>query len=252
MNLADQLSELRFNILRDTSDIIAGDRDSLWSDETLVRYIGDAETRFARRTLILRDSTSPEVVQLRLRNGVKTYPVHQSIMSVLSANYDNNPSDLLRSGHAMVVAAPSPGFMVFNPNAPYQLPPGNPIAYYTDETLVYDHEGRVTMTIYPVPGPDQDGKIITMRVARTPLTCYDARDMDRRSEIPSGYQLDVLEWAAYRAQRTFDADAGAPTSAADHKKAFDDAVDAAIMEAKRKMFQNIGFKYGQNGFSWVR
>lgn len=252
MNLADQLQELRFNILRDTSDIIAGDRDSLWSDDSLLRYIQDAERRFARRTLILRDSTSVEVVQLRLRNGVKTYPVHRSILSVISANYNGQSSDLLRSGHAMVVPAPAPEFMPFNPNAPYTMPPGAPIAYYTDETLVFDHEGRVTMSIYPVPGPDQDGKIIMMRVARVPVSCYTRDDMERPSEIPLDYQLDVLEWAAYRAQRTFDADAGAPTSADQHKKAFDDAVDAAVMEAKRKMFANMGFLYGRNGFSWTR
>lgn len=252
MNLADQLQELRFNILRDTSDIIAGDRDSLWSDDSLLRYIQDAERRFARRTLILRDSTSLEVVQLRLRNGVKTYPVHRSILSVISANYNGQSSDLLRSGHAMVVPAPAPEFMPFNPNAPYTMPPGAPIAYYTDETLVFDHEGRVTMSIYPVPGPDQDGKIIMMRVARVPVSCYTRDDMERPSEIPLDYQLDVLEWAAYRAQRTFDADAGAPTSADQHKKAFDDAVDAAVMEAKRKMFANMGFLYGRNGFSWTR
>lgn len=252
MNLADQLQELRFNILRDSSDIIAGDRDSLWSDDSLLRYIEDAERRFARRTLILRDSTSLEVVQLRLRNGVKTYPVHRSILSVISANYNGQPSDLQRSGHAMVVAAPPPEFLTFDPSAPTSLPPGDPIAYYTDETLVFAHEGRVTMSVFPVPGPDQDGKIITMRVARVPLTSYKRDDMERPSEIPTDYQLDVLEWAAYRAQRTFDADAGAPTSADQHKKAFDDAVDAATQEAKRKMFANLGFSYGRNGFSWTR
>lgn len=252
MNLADQLEELRFNILRDTSDIIAGDRDSLWSDETLIRYIGDAERRFTRRTLILRDGTTPEVIRFTLRNGVKTYPLHPSILSVISANYDGAQSDLLHSGHAMVVAAPPPTFMTFNPSARYTLPPGDPIAFYTDESLVFDMEGRVTMTMYPVPGPDQDGKIIQMRVARMPTTDYSINHLNRASEIPESYVLDVLEWAAYRAQRTFDADAGAPTSADAHKKAFDEAVDNAIQEAKRKMFQNIGYKYGRNGFSWVR
>jgi hypothetical protein len=252
MNLADQLHELRVNILRDDSDIIAGARDSLWSDETLLRYIQDAERRFARRTLLLRDSTTAEIVQLRLRNGVKTYPVHRSILGVISARYDTKESDLLRSGHAMVVPAPLPEFIPFNPNADYTLPPGDPIAYYTDESLVFDREARVTMTIYPAPGPDQDGKIVYMRVVRTPTSRYTRDELERPSEIPLDYQLDVLEWAAYRAQRTFDADAGAPTSADQHKKAFDDAVDAAIVEAKRKMFTNIGYRYGRNGFSWTR
>ncbi len=110
----------------------------------------------------------------------------------------------------------------------------------------------MTLTVYPYPGPAQAGLYINMRVARMPLTCYDKADQNRRSEIPESYVLDVLEWAAYRAQRTFDADAGAPTSADAHKKAFDEAVTNAIEEAKRKMFGYMGYKYGRNGFAWVR
>lgn len=252
MTLDEQLTELRVNILRDRSDIIAGDTDSLWSDETLLRYIKDAERRFARQTLLLRDGTTPEVAQIKLRSGIATYPAHDSVIAVLSARYDTNTYDMARSGHAIVSQSNPPEFLSFDPATPYTVAPGAPLAYYTDETLVFARQGGVTVTVYPVPGADEAGKLLHMRVIRLPMTKYTLDDLERESEIPEDYQLDALEWAAYRAQRGFDADAGAPTSADAHKKAFDEAVQRAIQEMKRKMFANTGFRYGGNGFSWSR
>lgn len=254
MTLGDLLDELRNNVLRDRSDIIAGDTDSLWSDETLLRYIGDAERRFARQSLIIRDATTPQVTQVVLKNGVVTYPLHRSVLSVLSAKYSTNTFDMQRTGHALLLQSTPPEFLSFDPADPFNYPPGPPIAFYTDETTVYATKQRVTMSVYPTPGPDQDGQIVYMRVARLPLTSY-ANTLDNlncESDLPEDYQLDVLEWAAYRAQRTFDGDAGAPTSAEQHKKRFEEAVAEAQAEVKRKIFTNIGIHYGMNGFSWVR
>lgn len=252
MTLDDQLKELRFNILRDRSDIIAGDTDSLWSDETLLLYIKDAERRFARQTLLLRDGTTPEVCQIKVKNGVKLYPTHKSVISVLSMRFDTNDYDMQRSGHATVVQANPPEFLSFDPTSPYTVAPGLPLAYYTDETLIFARQGGVSVTIYPAPGLDEDSKLLHMRVIRLPMTAYGKDDLDRESEIPEDYQLDVLEWAAYRAQRGFDSDAGAPTSADAHKKAFDESVQRAVQEMKRKMFSNTGIRYGSNGFTWQR
>lgn len=252
MTLDDQLQELRNNILRDRSDIIAGDTDSLWSDETLLMYIKDAERRFARQTLLLRDSTTPAATQLKMKSGVATYMAHKSVIAVISARFDTNSYDIQRSGHAIITQANPPEFLSFDPTSPFTVAPGAPLAYYTDETLVFARQGGVTVTMYPVPGATEDGKLLHMRVIRLPMTGYDKDCLDRESEIPEDYQLDVLEWAAYRAQRGFDADAGAPTSADAHKKAFDEAVDRAVQETKRKMFTNTGIHYGSNGFTWTR
>ena len=252
MNLDDQLSELRFNILRDRSDIIAGDTDSLWSDETLVRYIKDAERRFARQSLILRDSTTASVVQIKLKTGVQDYPLHPSVLAVLSAKWKDDAFDLQRSGHALIKQANPPEFLSFDPSAPTSVSPGRPLAYFTDETVVYAHSGRVVLSVYPAPSSVENDTIVYMRVIRLPVVRYSMDDLDRESELPEDYQLDVLEWAAYRAQRGFDSDAGAPTSAEAHKAAFDLAVQNAIKETKRKMFSNIPFRYGVNGFSWTR
>jgi hypothetical protein len=48
MELSDLLDELRNNILYDRSDSVSGDPDQLWSDATLVRYINEAQRRFAK------------------------------------------------------------------------------------------------------------------------------------------------------------------------------------------------------------
>lgn len=252
MTLDELLRELRTNVLRDRSDIIAGDTDSLWSDETLLMYIKDAERRFARQTLILRDSTTPEVARFKLKTGVTTYPLHASVISVLSARLINTSNDLLRSGHAILAQASPPEFLTFDPTAPYTVAPGAPQAYYTDETMVFATQNAVTLSVYPAPSATEDGKVLFLRTIRLPLSGYTADDLGRESEIPEDYQLDTLEWAAYRALRGFDSDAGAPTSAAEHKNAFDDAVKRATKELKQKMFANTGLKYGGNGFTWTR
>jgi hypothetical protein len=257
MTLDDQLDELRFNILRDRSDLIAGDTDSLWSDETLLRYIGDAERRFARRSLILRDSTTPEVTQIKLKSGIPTYPVHPSLLSVISARYTDTsgtPYDLQRSGHSIITQQSPIENLIFDPADPYtsQLPPGPPLAYFTDETLVYQRNSRMTLSVYPLPSPTEDGMLLYLRTIRLPMTKYRLDCLERESELPEDYQLDALEWAAYRAQRTFDGDAGAPTSADAHAKAFEEAVAAATREAKRKMFAETTLAYGANGFTWTR
>jgi hypothetical protein len=257
MTLGEQLSELRFNILRDRSDLIQGDTDSLWSDETLLRYIGDAERKFARQTLMLRDATSPEVTQVRLKVGVQNYPLHKSVIAVMSSAYRSNAAglyDLGRSGHAIIATQTTLSEFSFDPADPYtaQLPPGPPLAFFTDETLVYNRQSRVTLSVYPTPALDQDGTLVSLRVIRMPLCGYTTDCKDQESEIPESYQFDVLEWAAYRAQRTFDADAGANTTSDAHKKAFDDAVAAAVRETKRKVFGGMQIGYGANGFTWVR
>lgn len=257
MTLQEQLDELRYNVLRDRSDLIQGDSDSLWSDDTLVRYIGDAERRFARQSLILRDATTPEVTRVVLKSGVQTYPLHRSVLAAISARYldtSGTPYDLQRTGHAIVVQSSPIENLIFDPADPYtaSLPPGPPLAYFTDETLVYARQARVTLSVYPVPSPTEDGTVLNLRVIRLPMTRYALECLERESELPEDYQLDVLEWAAYRAQRTFDGDAGAPTSAEQHKAAFAEAVTAATREAKRKMYAGTQIAYGANGFTWTR
>lgn len=253
MTLGELLDELRVNILRDKSDILAGQPDDrLWSDDSLLRYIKDGERRFARQTLCLRDSTTPECTQIRLRTGVQDYALHRAVIAVLSARYDTDTFDLQRSGHGIVSQATPPELFTYDPSSGWATPPGRPIAFYTDETLVFSRQQRATMSTYPLPSSDVNDKVVYLRTIRLPLTLYSLDNLDAESEIPEDYQLDCLEWAAYRAQRHFDADAGAETVAKHHRDAFEQAVIDAQKELKRTVFANMSIGYGQNGTVYVR
>lgn len=253
MKLREQLDELRGNILRDRSDLIdASNADSLWSDETLLRYIRDGERRFARATLLLRDGVSPQYCNLTLRLGVRDYPLHELVIGVISARAEDQTTDLYRSGHAMVMVPKSREVLDFDTISNDTATTGAPQAIYTDETLVYASRGRVTLSVYPVPAAADDGTVITTRVVRLPKGGYTTQDLDRDSEIPEDYQLDVLQWAAYRAQANHDGDAGSAAGSDRHEAAFEKAVTRAKKDLRRRIFANTGINYGQNGFVWGR
>lgn len=252
MNIGEKLSELRNNILRDRSDLIAGDDDSLWSDETLLRYIKDGERRFVRQTLMIRDSTTAQVCQVKLKLGVQNYPLHQSVLGVLSARYNTDQFDLARSGHGIISQIVPPEFLSFDPSVAYQVQPGRPSAFNTDETLVFAGAGRVTFSIYPLPSAAEDGLMVNLRVLRLPLNSYTLDDLDVESEIPEDYELEPLQWAAYRAVANHDGDAGSSRDAEKYKAAFLEAVANAQKETKRKLFASMNFRFGMSGFTWER
>jgi hypothetical protein len=254
VKIQEKLDELRNNILRDTSDLVSGERDTLWSDETLLRYIKQGERRFARQVMCLRDSTTPQVTQVRLKTGVQNYPLHASVFAVLSARFDTDTTDLARSGHGILqVHAPAEDFLAFDAASAGAVSPGRPRAFNTDETLVYAHGGRVTLSTFPLPSSAEDGKTLYLRTLRTPLSSYKIEKMDEEeSEIPEDYELDPLQWAAKLATANHDGDAGSATNSAKYEEAFNKAVADAVRETKRKLFANMTFRFGSAGFSWTR
>lgn len=252
MKIGEKLDELRNNILRDKSDLISGDDDHLWSDATLLRYIKNGERRFARQVLCIRDATTPEVCKVKLKEGVRQYPLHESVLSVLSARYDTDTHLLARSGHSIVRDIAPPEFLSFDPATQYTAAPGRPSAFYTDETLVYARQGRVTLSVYPDPGADQEGLFLFLRVVRLPLAKYTLDDLELESEIPEDYELDPLQWAAHLATSNNDGEAGSARRSSAFAASFDRAVGEAKRETKRKIFAEMGFGFGRNGFSWAR
>lgn len=254
MTLQDQLDELRSNMLRDRSSLVTGGADQLWTDATLLRYIKEGEYRFARKAMVIRDGTTPRFSQLTLATGVIEYPMPAEVFAVMSARPEGKTRDLARTGRALVQTQQVPAVLDFSAMDASTVPPGPPLAYYTDETMVYANAAAVTICIFPAPSAAEDGTLINLRVLRVPQGGYTSasEDLARESEIPEGHQLDVLEWAAYLAQRNNDADAANGASAEDHRKAFEDAVAEAKRELRRSTHVNTGFRYGGNGFSWDR
>lgn len=252
MKLSELLSELRLNILNDRSDRTSGDSDYLWTDETLVRYINEAQRRFARKSLIIRDGTTAEVVNVTLETDVDEYTLHPSILGVISAKLPDEQNDLIRSGHSVFGRAIQPTDNWDLSQQPLDTS-GKPLAFSTDEQIWEDDNGSmsaVTMRVFPAPSSDYDGTVVKLRVVRMPLDPLTANNLGAVPEIPEDHHLEMLDWAAYLALRIVDQDAGNAKRAADFASTFEAHVQAARTMVMRKLFTPQPWGFGKAGWSW--
>ena len=252
MNLEELLDELRENVLRDDAELASGPDDRLWSDDTLVRYLNDAQRRFARKTLLLRDSTTPQVVEVLLATGVSAYRLHKSVRAVISARFEESEGNLVRVGNALIREVQPVEEPYFDVNSLSTLTPGIPRAFDTDESFDIPENSSMRLTVYPAPREDENEKKVLLRVARMPINDLDLEYAEDSSpEIPEDYHLVLCEWAAFLSLRNSDID-GHSDRAARHEKRFNDAIEEAMREARRKLNTPIEFRFGRFGFSWER
>jgi hypothetical protein len=253
MTLGELLQYLRESILNDRSDRTAGTSDYLWTDENLVVNINEAQARFARRGLVLRDGSTNSVTLVTLEEGVSEYPLHDSVLGVLSAKLTGQQADLTRVGHAALAAYRAPTDNWVDPLSVASLPDGRTIAYSTDEALSStdaDTFIQPVLRVYPTPSADEDGDTIRLRVVRKPLVRFTTADTALIPEIPEDYHLAMLDWAAYLALRVVDDDAGAPKRAAEFAASFEQHVREARVEVLRKLFAPMGWGHGRGGWAW--
>lgn len=253
MTLGELLTLLRESILNDRTDRTSGSSDYLWTDQTLVTYINEAQRKFAVDSLILRDGSTDEVTLVTLVTGQKIYSLHESIISVLSAQRDDSEVAMTRLGHSI--------FSMFRGNAERwadpatfnAIPNGPTLAFSTDEALSAGGSGdfsKISMRVYPPPTADEDGKTIRLRVVRKPLVKFAVTDLDLSPEIPEDHHIEMLDWAAYLALRIVDDDAGNPKRAQEFAAAFADHVSKAKKLAMAKLFAPTGWGFGRGGFTW--
>jgi hypothetical protein len=252
MNLNDLLSELRVGILNDRSDQTSGNSDYLWTNASLVRYINEAQRRFACRSLVIRDATTPEVVDVVLQTGVSEYALNPAILAVISAKLEGEQSDLARAGHSVLNRA-----NVSSENWDIALSsataPGKPAVFATDEQVVEDDAGTlsaVTMRIFPAPSAAYNGTKIKLRVCRKPLDQLVLNNLEAVPELPEDHHLEMLDWAAYLALRIVDQDAGSPKRAAEFAQSFESHVQYARTMVMRKLFAPMPWGFGRNGWAW--
>jgi hypothetical protein len=253
MNLGELLNELRVNILHDRSDRIDGSSDYLWTDATLTNYINVAQRRFARRSLCLRDSKTAEVCQFTLASGQRDYTLHPSVIAVVSAQLEDDTTDLRRGGHSIFSTYQRPDTDVFDVNQLAMLSPDKPFAFSTDETLDEDDYGAISsvvMRMYPTPSAAYDGKKVYLRVIRLPIDRLS--NEKQQCEIPEDHQFEMLDWAAYLALRIADHDAGDAPRAENYAKTFEAHAQVARNAAMRKLFAPTTWGFGRNGYTWER
>lgn len=255
MTLGDLLDLLRGSILNDRTDRVSGSVDYLWTDATLITYINEAQRRFAVQGLVLRDGSTDEVTKITLVTGQEIYPLHESILAVISAKVVNQQYDLKRVGHSFLDAYRQPTENWIDPASFAVAPAGVTLAYSTDEELSLDDNdslSAVTLRVYPVPDVATAGSFLRLRVARKPIEPLRVGNLGGRPEIPEDHHIEMLDYAAYLALRIVDDDAGSPKRAAEFKATFEESVKEARKSAMRKLFAPIGWGHGRNGFSWER
>lgn len=231
MDLKELLEELRGNILRDISTAVPADPSSyLWSDTTLVRYINDAQSKFARRTRCLRDSTTAEVVEIALEEGVEFYALHKSVIGVMSAKLDGSP--LRRAADGPLSG--SPGDVAMGDRTVQGGNGGRPVWYSTDESVS-------TLRLTPIPDASIDGAVVRLRVERLPLVALSVSDKTAAPELQEDYHLDLLEWAAFKALRNHDVDGENMQKANTHRAAFNTAVEEAARDIKTQALAPVQF-----------
>lgn len=252
MNLKELLEELRENILHDRSDRISGSSDYLWSDATLVRYINEAQRRFARKSFCLRDHTNDDVCKIVIRNGQEEYDLHPSVIAVISARMPPLSRDLTRVGHSILSGFKAVESSWFDTNGD-TLAPGRPLAYSTDEGSGLDENdssGVVSLRLFPMPSDAYVGEVIRLRVVRTPIEPLILSSKTSVPEIPEAHHLEMLDWAAYLALRIVDHDGGNAARAGEFRQSFELACVEAKRDAMRKMFAPQPWGFGRNGWAW--
>lgn len=253
MNLSDLLSELRVGILNDRSDRTAGTADYLWTDVSLVRYINEAQRRFAVRGLVIRDGTTAEVTELTLVEGQTEYPLHEAVLAVVSAKTEDAQIDLARVGHSALHALSPTDQWFVDPSQYVTLPPGMPTCFSTDDQVVEDDFGSVAkmqLRIYPEPDADAAGTVVKMRVLRKPIDDLVVTNLSAYPEIPADHHLEMLDWAAYLALRINDEDAGNLTRAEKFRDSFEVHVREARTMVMRKLFAPTPWGPGRLGWAW--
>ena len=234
MNLQELLGELRGNMLRDVSDALDGATDKLWTDETLVRYINDGYRRFCRRTLLIRDASTPAVTNITLRAGVDRYPLHKGVLAVMTARIEGNAYDLHKTTHDSLVGAAT--------NSYTALVTGAAAAAQEPRWFAMDEESKI-LRLSPNVGANFDGKKVQMRVARMPMAPLTVDNLEAELEVDEDYHLDILEWAAYRALRNHDTDVENIGKATSHKNRFNEVLAEAEKDSQRSMFAPVEFVF---------
>lgn len=233
MRLSELLEELRRNILRDTSTAVTpahgGDERQLWSDSALIRYINDSYFKFARRTMCIRDDSTPAVCTVHLREGVNRYKLHTATLAVYAAALPNGIV-LTREHSNSAVFAPA---NVARASYGRTLWRGGPAVYTTDSAVR-------TLVLQGMPSQELDGQVLQLRVARLPLTQLGGPNDE--PEIDECYHLDLLEWAAYLALRNHDVDAENLVKASSHRRRFDEVVEEAVVTVRRREFEPLKFE----------
>lgn len=190
------LSELR-NELRLRLDDVADPQ--LWSDAELDAYINEAQNEAAIRALLIRDTTTADVVEIAMADADEWLDLHESILLIEYA-YITHPV----SGNKARIT--EMGEDELNSSDSVMASKGIPRRFI--------HVGQ-QIRFYPIPNDSIDAQLV---VRRLPLAAMiDGADAP---EIGKQHHFRMLDWAARCAYMKRDSDAYDSKRAVEHEQLF--------------------------------
>jgi len=229
MILEDLVKYLRFEIL---DDFVSGweaiseyDTDSqlLWSNESLARYINEAEKQAVRRSLLIKDYTTYTIDAV---SGDHTYDIDDKIIRILDIDNDTDGLPLTGIEYDDVRGIQN-----------WKSKTGTP-SYY-----IVDYNSN-TVRLYPTPDASHTLNLV---VYRLPLEEQDwDASMSSAPEIRTEYHIPMLHYAAFLAYSKQDVDAFDPQKATYHLQQFNaEFTDtSAYSETRKRRQSNQTTKYG--------
>ena len=230
MKLSDMLAFTAKEYLDDRTDLLVGEADELWSDETLVRYFNEAERRLCRRAWVLQDIGHPAAGIVVLATGKSLYPLHKSVLRVRVATPEDVEVPLSHWTDEQLLRPRPIDMDYWDINRAEVFTPGVPLAISTDA-------GTRTMRVVPAPALKQNGLRVLLKVVRMPVCPLTLEKPDASPEVPEEWHQSILcMYAAGMCLTHSNVDASAKTEGRNLLA----QVEATIREARQEMLRAEG------------
>lgn len=206
MNLAEMLSFTASTYLDDRTDLVDGDSDDLWSDETLVRYFNHAQRILARRAWCIVETGVAPAGVIVLQTGKVLYPLHKSILFVYDATPTTQAAPLGRTDDILLRDPYPPSLDALDVGMAASI---NGADTYTGAPLAFASDPATrTLRVYPEPAADQNGLRVLLKIARLPINELTLDDTEAEPEVPEEWHHDLCLYAAGRCLTQPMADSG--------------------------------------------
>lgn len=245
MKTSELMDHITKSMLDDRADLVSGESDQLYSDDTVIRYLNEAQKILCRRAWVLEDTTgSNPATLIPLIENRTDYALHKSVLFVKSVRLSDSDIDLRRAGYNDNRLLPWP--VVIDPD------------YWDQNTVMTETAGRPskfstdmgTRIIRVRQKPDSDAADLSLKlvVVRMPIKALAIEDADREPEVPEEFHLDLALYAAGKClTNTADIDADQRALGRAWIKEFDDKVTEAKRDRQRLQQSEPQARFG----GWV-
>ena len=217
------LAELR-EVLRDSTT-----SDTFWSDPLLLSYLAEGQDEFCERTGYFSDFTNHSIT---LVAGTAVYAIPDRVIEVMDIWDGTRRLGKFEETDRFRI---TPDWLTSDVST--QM--GRPQAWQADQVT-----GSITFD--RVPTAAEAGAVFQLRTWRYSLFALDDDDIDpdvdgvsAEPEIPSRFHRALIEWAAYKAMMSHDAEKQDKIKADDHFAAFADYVNKGKRALKRIQGQAV-------------